>query len=398
MGEEIKMPLFDHIRNLAETIGSRGSTRPSEKRAAEYAEKVLREAGLEPITEGFQSGRSTYRPFALFSGLVLLSVALFWWGGRRGAAVAALLTLVSLVSVLLELAFRPNPFRWLLPKGQSQNVWARIEPKREARENAVLIGHLDTHRTPLLFAERWVRILGNLVPAAMGACVLLLALFIARIFLTSPVLDFIAIPFAVVILGLFLLMMQADFTPFAPGANDNATGVGVVLETARRLRSEPLVNTRVWILASGCEEVGCYGAEAFAVRHEAELSRPVWLSIDSVGGVGAGVTYLTEETFLLTTRSDPRLLEYAGEIARKNPQYNAYPHVYKGAYTEGAIGGKHAFRVLSFVNCRKDGALPEWHRPTDTTANIDPAVVENTFQFVQELLRRIDADADKRNG
>jgi len=308
------MPIFDHIRYLAETIGPRGSTRPLEKRAAEYAEKVLREAGLEPVTESFLSGRSTYHPFALFAALVLLSVAAFWWGGRWGAAAAALLTAAALVSVLLELAFRPNPFRWILPKGQSQNVWARIEPRREARDNVVLIGHLDTHRTPLLFAKRWVRLLGNLVPTAMGACLLLMAAFVARIFLASPILSYAALPLAVVMLALFLLMAQADFTPFAAGANDNATGVGVVLEMARNLRSAPLEHTRIWILASGCEEVGCYGAEDFAVRHKAELNNPVWMSIDSVGGIGAGVAYLTDETFLLTTRSDPRLLRY--EIGR----------------------------------------------------------------------------------
>jgi aminopeptidase YwaD len=390
------MAVMDHIRYLAETVGPRWSTRPPEKRAAEYAEKVLREAGLNPVTESFVSGRSTYHPFALFAALALLSVAVFWWGGRRGAAAAALLTAASLVSALLELAFRPNPFRWILPKGQSQNVWARIEPKGEARENVVLIGHLDTHRTPLLFAKRWVRILGNLVPLAMGSCLLLMAAFVTRIFLASPILSYAALPLAVIMLALFLLMMQADFTPFAAGANDNATGVGVVLEMARNLRSQPLEHTRVWVLASGCEEVGCYGAEAFAVGHKAELNRPVWMSIDSVGGAGAGVTYLSDETFLLTTRSDPRLLEYADEIARGNPAYNAYPHVYKGAYTEGAIGGKHGFRVLSFVNCRRDGVLPEWHRPTDTTANIDQAVVENTFLFVEELLGRIDASVPEK--
>jgi hypothetical protein len=36
------MAKMDHIRCLAETIGPRGSTRLSEKRAAEYAENVLR--------------------------------------------------------------------------------------------------------------------------------------------------------------------------------------------------------------------------------------------------------------------------------------------------------------------------------------------------------------------
>jgi len=392
------MPIFDHIRYLAETIGPRGSTRPLEKRAAEYAEKVLREAGLEPVTESFLSGRSTYHPFALFAALVLLSVPAFWWGGRWGAAAAALLTAAALVSVLLELAFRPNPFRWILPKGQSQNVWARIEPRQDARDNVVLIGHLDTHRTPLLFAERWVGLLEKLVPTAMGACILLTAVFVARIFLATSALSYTALPLAAVILGLFFLMVQADFTPFTAGANDNATGVSVVLETAQKLRAEPLEYTRVWVLASGCEEVGCYGADAFALRHRIELNSPVWLSIDSVGGIGAGVAYLTDETFLLTTRSDPRLLEYAGEIARKNPQYDAYPHSYKGAYTDGAIGGKHGFRVLSFVSYRRDGVLPEWHRPTDIIANIDPSVVENTHLFVEELLRRIDADASEKTG
>lgn len=385
------MALMEHIRYLAETIGPRGSTLPPEKRAAEYAERVLREAGLETVTEVFRSGRSTYRPFALFSGLVLLSVVLFWTGGRWGAAAAALLTLMSLVFVLLELAFRPNPFRWILPKGKSRNIWTRVEPRQDARENVVLIGHLDTHRTPLLFSERWVRFLGKLVPLGMGACVLLLAAFIIRAFLAASFLSYVAVPLALIMLGLFVFMVQADFTPFAPGANDNATGVGIILETAKKLRLEPLEHTRVWILASGCEEVGCYGAEDFAARHKSELDRPVWLSIDSVGGRGAGVAYLTDETFLLTTRSDPRLLEFAGEIARLNPGYDAYPYSYKGAYTEGAIGGKYGFRVLSFVSYRRDGVLPEWHRSTDTIANIDPAVVESTFQFIQGLLRRIDA-------
>ncbi len=283
-------------------------------------------------------------------------------------------------------------------KDRKPECLVRIEPRQEARDNVVLIGHLDTHRTPLLFAKRWVRLLGNLVPLAMGACLLLMAAFIARILLVSPILNYAALPLAAVILALFLLMVQADFTPFAAGGNDNATEVGVVLEMALKLRSEPLEHTRIWILASGCEEVGCYGAEAFTVCHGNDLNNPVWLTIDSVGGSGAGVAYLTDETFLLTTRSDPRLLEYAGEIAPGNSRLNAYPHSYKGAYTEGAIGGKHGFRVLSFVNCRRDGVLPECHRPTDTIANIDTAVVENTLSFIQELLHRIDADASKRVG
>ncbi len=387
---------MEHVRHLADSIGPRGSTRSGEKEATAYAFRILRRMGLDPQTHGFRSARSTYYPFVLFSSIVLTSTLAFWWGGRWGAATAAVLTLAALVSVLQELAFRPNLLRWVLPKGQSSNIWARIEPVMEAEENVVLIGHLDTHRTPLLFSERWVGLLDRMVPAAMAATLILLGLFIARIFLTFPLLNIAAIPFAALILGLFFLMLQADFTPFSPGANDNATGAGVVMELAGELKAHPLAKTRVWILLSGCKEVGCYGAEAFARAYKQELGRPVWLSIDSVGGVGAGVAYLTSETFLLTTHSDPDLLKLADDIARRNPQLNAYAHAYRGAYTEGAIGGKYGFRVLSFVSYRRDGILPEWHRQTDTVGNIDFRVVENTARFLQMLLGRIDGQSEQR--
>jgi len=387
---------MEHVRHLAETIGPRGSTRPGEIEAAAYGLRILGRAGLDPQTQGFQSARSTYYPFALFAGIVLSSSLAFWWGGRWGAAAAAALTLAALVSVLQELAFRPNLLRRVLPRGQSTNVWARIEPAQDAEESVVLIGHLDTHRTPLLFSERWVGLLDRMVPTAMAATLILLGLFIARVFLSHSLLNYAAIPFAALILGLFFLMLQADFTPFSPGANDNATGAGVVMELAGELEARPLAKTRVWILLSGCEEVGCYGAEAFARAFKQELGRPVWLSIDSVGGIGAGVAYLTSETFLLTTRSDPELLKLADDIARRNPQLNAYAHAYRGAFTEGAIGGKYGFRVLSFVSHRRDGILPEWHRKTDTVENIDARVAENTALFLLMLLRRIDEQSEQR--
>ncbi len=390
------MNIMEHVRHLADSIGPRGSTRPGEIEAAAYAFRILRRAGLDPQTQGFRSARSTYYPFVLFSGIVLICTLAFWWGGRWGAAAAAVLTLAALVSVLQELAFRPNLLRWVLPKGRSSNIWARIEPAQEAEENIVLIGHLDTHRTPLLFSERWVGLLDRMVPTAMAATLILLGLFIARLFLSLPFLNLAAIPLAALIFGLFFFMLQADFTPFTAGANDNATGAGVVLGLADELKARPLNKTRLWILLSGCEEVGCYGADAFARTFQQELGRPVWLSLDSVGGMGAGVAYLTSETFLLTTHSDPELLKLADEIARRNPQLNAYAHAYRGAYTEGAVGGKYGFRVLSFVSYRRDGILPEWHRQTDTVANIDPQVVANTARFVQMLLRRIDGQSRQR--
>jgi len=385
------MSTMDHIRYLAETIGPRGSTTPQEAEAARYAARVLQEAGLKPVTEPFTSARSAWYPYALFSGLALVGALLFWVGGRWGAAVALALTLLALVSTLLELAFRPNPLRRVLPKGRSQNVWARIEPRDEVREQVVLLGHLDTHRTPLVFStDGWTRLFAGLVPVGLVSVVILIGLFAAGIVAPGPVWRLLSLPFALVALGLLLVTLQADLTPYTAGANDNGSGAGVVLSLARRLAEEPLAHTSVWAVLSGCEEVGCYGADAFAQAHRDELGRAVWIAIDGVGGAGASPSYLAHETFLLTTHSDPDLLALADQVAARHPELDARARSFRGAYTEGAIGGKHGFRVLSLGAHRRDGALPEWHRPTDVVENLDPDVVARSETFLWELLREID--------
>jgi len=209
------MTAMTHVRYLAETIGPRGSTTPQEAAAAVYAAQTLREAGLTPTVETFVSARSAWYPFALFSTLILIAETLFWAAGGWGAWAALLLAGLAFASVLLELAFRPNLLRWLLPKGQ-------------------------------------------------------------------------------------------------------------------------------------------------------------------------------RETFLLTAASDRKLLALAEKAAEERPELAAYSHAFRGAYTEGAIAARHGFRVLTLVSHRRDGVLPEWHRPTDVVANVEAGVVKRTEAFVEELLRRID--------
>jgi hypothetical protein len=418
------MTTMDHVRRLAGEIGPRGSTTPQEAEAARYAARVLRDASLEPVTERFRSARSAWAPYALFAGAVLASVLIFWIGGRQGAAVALALTALAVVSVLLELAFRPNPLRWLLPKGESQNVWAYLAPRERGlqrgtlRSQVVLLGHLDTHRTPLVFSsDRWLRLFQTLVPVGLVSCLVLIGFFalgatgVSAGCATGRLCRWLSLPCALVPLGLLLITLQADRTPYTAGANDNATGAGIALSLAERLAQEPLAHTAVWVVLSGCEEVGCYGADAFARAHRDELmgaagartpgartararapgSRPAWIALDSVGGAHGRPTFITQETFLLTARSDPVLIALARRVAERRPELGVQAGAFaSGAYTEGSIGAKHGFRVLTLLALADDGALGEWHRPTDTMANVDPDVVARTEAFVWELLSEID--------
>ena len=385
------MSAVDHVRHLAENIGPRGSTTSKEAEATRYAAEVLRKLGYQPTTEAFSSARSSYYPYALFTGLFLIGELLFWFAGGWGAAGALILGVVALGSVLLELAFRPNPLRWILPKGKSQNVWARIEPGGVAREQVVLLGHLDSHRTPLLFStDGWLRLFKTLVPLGLLSAVVLIALFLVGTFTLTMPLRIATLPFALVVAVVFVLTLQADFSPYTAGANDNATGAGIVLSLAERLKAQPLEHTVIWAVLSGCEEVGCYGADAFARQHKGELGHAIWIALDSVGGQGATVGYLTQETFLLTFKSDPHLLALAEGIAQRRSDLDACAHSFQGAYTEGTIGAKHGLRVLTFVGFNRGGRLPGWHRPTDTVENLDSAVLEHSEEFLWEMIGEID--------
>jgi hypothetical protein len=130
---------LNHIHSLAVDIGPRGPTRPGERLGALYAQAQFERIGLQPIFETFSSAKSIFHPHLLGSGLILLAFILFLIGGRISAILAALLSIFVLVCELLELSFQNNPFRKLVPKGESQNVFAIIPPAGEHHHDLVLV-------------------------------------------------------------------------------------------------------------------------------------------------------------------------------------------------------------------------------------------------------------------
>ena len=387
------MNAMDHVRHVAEMIGARGSTSIEEKEAALYSHKRLEGFGLLPTTETFRSARSAWLPAALFWSIVLASGFIFLGGGQLRAIIALVLAAVGLASILLELSFRPNLLRWILPKGESQNVWAQIEAKSEPREHVVLVAHLDSHRTPLVFSSRtWVRWFERLVPIGMAFAILLIMIFALGIVVPLSWLQTLAFGPMAVALGMLILMLQADFTAYSPGANDNASGIGVVLSSAERLAENPLEHTAVWIVLTGCEEVGCYGSDDFIRKHRDDLGDAAWITIDTVGSYGGTPVFLSQETFLSTAKNDEYLLETMRSISDRHPDLNAHEISMKGSYTDGAIGFKHGLRVLTLESHQADGTLSNWHRPTDTIQAVSPECLQATESLIHRFLQELDAN------
>ena len=246
---------MDHIRVLAEQIGPRGSTREGERRGHEYCYSVLCELGFEPHWEKFRSAKSVFHPFLIVSMLMLLAFVLYPLAGQTSAALSGLIALGTLVSALLELSLRDNPLRRLVPKGGSQNVFAVLPPTGETRQDLVLIGHVDSQYTPLIFSSlRWLAIYKIFSTSALVSFSGMTLIYLLGIFTQWSwvwPLSGIGALFAVLLLA---LCVQAVNTPITPGANDNATAAGMILTLAGHFRRAPLENTRLWLVCTGSEE------------------------------------------------------------------------------------------------------------------------------------------------
>jgi len=72
----------------------------------------------------------------------------------------------------------------------------------------------------------------------------------------------------------------------SPGASDNGSGLGVLIELARYFTSiEASLRTRVRFVAFGGEELGVQGSRAYVLKHAAELQRCSFnLNLDDLGG------------------------------------------------------------------------------------------------------------------
>lgn len=189
-----------------------------------------------------------------------------------------------------------NPTAWsrlcqrLGTNFRATNYVARIpgSPAEEGVPHLILVAHYDSKSQRIPLAARM-----TLFFVGIGG-----ALLFAGMILLTPLLPGLVTP-ALVMGGLALIagvpLWFLDLGDDSPGAIDNASSVGVVVELARALAKNPeaLHKIDLTILLTSAEEFSLMGAVAYVQRHEKELrrwarsSRLYILNLDGVGVDGS---------------------------------------------------------------------------------------------------------------
>jgi hypothetical protein len=380
-----------HIRALAVDIGPRGPTRAGERQGAVYAQAQFEKMGLKAALESFSSARSIFHPHLLASLLMLLAFILFPLGGTVTAVIAALLSIFVVGCELMELSFQNNPFRMIMPKGQSQNVFAVIPPVGEHKRDLVLVGHLDSQRTPIIFStRRWVKVYDRFIMVVFVSFIWQIIIYSLAIFFHIPLAWYVSFPSAVCAILLALMCFHAEATPFTAGANDNASAVGMVLTLAEELTGYPLQHTRVFAVCTGCEEVQHYGMIDFYKRHLSDLKNPTALVFEMLGCASPG--WLMKEGIIVPFKADNRLVHIAESLASEHPEWDAHPVVISGGNTEMADALRCKIPAITITGTTREGVSPYWHQLEDTFDKMDPVVMENAWQLTRAMIGYLDKE------
>ncbi len=168
-----------------------------------------------------------------------------------------------------------------------------------------------------------------------------------------------------------------DTVPSSPGANDNASGVAVVLAVARYLREVPCRTAPVTVVLFDEEEVGLFGSRAFAQQRDPANVRAVH-TIDQVAWDGDG-----DRRFELEVPT-PALAQAYRDAA-----------VVVGALvtTTTTQGTDHeAFRDRGFaaIGLTEEyvggDTSPHRHQPTDTAATVDTAYLVLAAKLTAQVI------------
>lgn len=384
--------LGGEARETIEHLASfeRGSASEGEHRAARWIAERLDELGAPAVVEQENAHGGYWWPLGLMTlvaGLAALVRSRLAWlvaGGAMAAAVAD------------DISAGPKLFRRLLPRRPTWNVVATAgDPAAE--RTVVVVAHHDAAHWSLLFSPAVPAFFGRHFPGALE-----------RADTTPPVMfPVFAGPLLVFLAGLtgsrvlrrlgaFLsLGAAATFAEIGsrsvvPGANDNLTGVAVLLGLARSLRDRPVEGMRVMLVSTGSEESFMEGMQAFGRRHFPRLptGSTHFICVDTVGSPtlmeleGEGMLVMRDYPGEFKDLLSRAAADEGVELVRGLRFRNA---------TDGLISMRAGYPTVMLGSITEYKAPANYHWPTDIPDRVDYGTVAGATRVCRraiELLAR----------
>ncbi|MEG4104527.1 M20/M25/M40 family metallo-hydrolase [Microcoleus sp. S13_C5] len=199
-----------------------------------------------------------------------------------------------------------------------------------------------------------------------------------------------------------------DTVPGSPGADDNATGVAVLLELARDIASAPL-KYPVQLVAFDMEEYGCLGSSHHAAKYKQQQeSIRLMISLEMLGycnhnpnsqSYPAGLKYFYPNSgnfiaLIGTLGTVPDLINLSGKIRKSGQPCEWLPVPNRGLIVPDTRRSDHvpfwdngypAIMVTDTANMRN----PHYHRESDRIETLDLDFLAGVCQGLVKGIRHL---------
>jgi hypothetical protein len=390
--------LEELLREVVETLAPLDRTPCSEgeREAAEWLAARLR--AVEGVSVALEDEPSwgTFPPNATLVGLVGLAAASAAFRGRRAAALALALGCVG--GLLDEAQNGPRILRRAVRRRRrTVNVVARAGDQ-EAIETLVLLAHHDAPQTGLLFDQTLLRRAWERNPERLGRAKTPLPQWWAG--LASPTCVLLSVllrrrePAAAgLLLGGLATAAVADLWrgQTVQGANDNLSGVAVLVALAEMLAAERPRGLRVMLVSCGAEETLQDGIRAFMNRHGPSLpsGTTTFLNLDTVGSPHL-IMLEAEGPIWMEHYTGPWLRDLVATLAERLeiPLERGFR---ARASTDSVIPSRAGYPTATLVSITDWRAPANYHLPSDIPENLDYGTVAAAARLVERVVRELAA-------
>ena len=146
-----------------------------------------------------------------------------------------------------------------------------------------------------------------------------------------------------------------------------------------------LTEKEVWFVATGAEEVGTAGMQAFLEVYGEELRDAFIINLDHVGA--GQLSWVTSEGMARRYRSNQRLIGLVRRVSRER-EILVKPRAHRGLSTDATPALARGYKALTLMGFGADGVPVNWHWKTDTTENIEVEVVDRAAELVTDMIRQ----------
>lgn len=376
---------------VVDEIGPRPVGSEGEARFLDFAEGFFRDRGLATRREAVPNVPSPMAMLPLLAFGVVSLWAAAWYLPEAPWAPWLYLAVFSLLPRLIR------RLRRALGKGGATgyNLVATLPSAGEATRRLILCAHHDTARASRVPNPKVGDLARSLMRLWPIMALTLCALGAARAVDMGvgpfvPAGAWIALRNALAVIlgawGVFVLGYQgfARSKKFSPGANDNGSGVAVLMTVAEALAREPLARTQVDVILFSAEESGLIGSEAYVRDHRDRLNGVAVLNLDMVGS-GERLTFVSGAGLFPPRRTTPWV---NGLLRKVRPEIRGRWYWMGSSDFASFLAKKVAATSLEASGKGRESV---YHTDRDTMDFIEPALLGEAARLVLDFASALDS-------